>query len=153
ARALGPRIRLVEPGSGSLQKVRFLLDHLNDPVEFVPIDISREQLAEGARVLAQDFPELAVRPICADYSQAFELPEPGPAVRRTVMFFPGSTIGNFEPQEARLFLQRWRDLTGPDGRILVGVDLKKDLDVLLPAYDDPTGVTAAFNKNLLARIN
>jgi dimethylhistidine N-methyltransferase len=153
AGALGTGVRLVEPGSGSLQKVRFLLDHLVEPAGFVPIDISREQLAEEARQLAQDFPELPVHPVCADYSGPLELPEPGPEVRRTVVFFPGSTIGNFEPGGARRFLGRMAALAGPGGAVLLGVDLKKDVEVLQRAYDDPTGVTAAFDKNLLARIN
>ncbi len=153
ADALGPRVRLVEPGSGSLQKVRFLLDHLVDPVDFVPIDISLEQLTEEARQVAVDFPEIAVHPVCADYTAGFTLPEVAGEAARTVVFFPGSTIGNLEPVEARQFLARMAGVVGESGAILLGVDLKKDLDVLHAAYDDAAGVTAAFNRNLLTRIN
>ncbi|MEY2979801.1 MAG: hypothetical protein RL562_28 [Planctomycetota bacterium] len=153
AAALGPRVRLVEPGSGSLQKVRFLLDHLVDPVDFVPIDISLEQLTEEARQVAVDFPEIAVHPVCADYTAGFALPDVEAEAQRTVVFFPGSTIGNLEPHEAAEFLEKMGEVMGESGAILLGVDLKKDLDVLHAAYDDPTGVTAAFNRNLLARIN
>lgn len=153
AAELGPHVRLVEPGSGSLQKVRFLLDHLVDPVDFVPIDISLEQLTEEARQVAVDFPTIAVHPVCADYTAGFSLPEVPDEAARTVVFFPGSTIGNLEPEEAREFLARMARVVGPRGAILLGVDLKKDLGVLHAAYDDAAGVTAAFNKNLLARIN
>jgi dimethylhistidine N-methyltransferase len=153
AAALGPRVRLVEPGSGSLQKVRFLLDHLEEPIDFVPIDISLEQLTEEARQVAVDFPEIDVHPVCADYTAGFTLPEVAGDADRTVVFFPGSTIGNLDPAEARGFLRRMAGVVGERGAILLGVDLKKDVAPLLAAYDDAAGVTAAFNKNLLARIN
>ncbi|MBK8975389.1 MAG: L-histidine N(alpha)-methyltransferase [Planctomycetes bacterium] len=153
AHALGPRVRLVEPGSGSLTKVRTLLEHLREPREFVPIDISREQLESEARILAIELPALRVRPICADFTSGFELPAADRAVARTVVYYPGSTIGNFEPDDAVAFLRRMADWAGDGGALLVGVDLAKPLDVLLPAYDDPRGVTAAFIRNLLSRIN
>ncbi len=153
ARELGPRVRLVEPGAGALTKVRYLLAHLDDPVDFVPIDISIEQLENEARILAKEFPELPVHPVAADFTEAFALPPVDPPPARTVIYYPGSTIGNFLPEDQVAFLLRMRELIGSQGALLVGVDLYKDLSKLLPAYDDAAGVTAAFTKNLLARIN
>jgi len=151
--AIGPRVRLVEYGSGSSRKTRILLDHLEDPVAYVPVDISKDHLLESAEVLAEDYPALPVQPVCADYTTAFHLPEPPRAPRRTVGYYPGSTIGNFRREEARAFLEQIADTVRPDGGLLIGVDLKKDVDVMTAAYDDAEGVTAAFNKNLLRRMN
>lgn len=152
---LGPRCLLVEYGSGSSLKTRILLDHLEAPAGYVPIDISREHLAASARALAAAYEGLPVLAVCADYTQAFELPrlpsEEAPA--QVVVFFPGSTIGNFTPAEAQAFLVRLGGICGPGGGVLVGVDLQKDVGVLHAAYNDAEGVTAAFNKNLLVRIN
>jgi dimethylhistidine N-methyltransferase len=154
ARLVGPAVRLVEFGSGAGVKVRLLLKELERPVGYVPVDISREHLDSAAKALARDFPHLNIAPICADYTKPFELPSPiGPAAQTTVGFFPGSTIGNFTPVEARGFLANARGLLGPKSSMLVGVDLRKDEDVLVRAYDDAEGVTAAFNLNLLRRIN
>jgi len=150
---IGPRARLVEYGSGSSRKIRILLDHLDDPVVYVPIDISGEHLVDAAEALAADYPDLPVQPLCADYTSAVELPSPPAPVARTVGYYPGSTIGNFRPEDARDFLSRVADAVGPDGGLLIGVDLKKDVDVLEAAYNDAAGVTAAFNKNLLRRMN
>ncbi len=153
AALVGPHCRLAELGSGSSTKTRLLLDRLAEPAAYVPIDISRVALLEAATALAVDYPDLAVLAVCADYTQPFELPEPPRPAARTVVFFPGSTIGNLEPPEAQRFLRRVAAWCGRGGGLLIGVDLKKDRAILEPAYDDRRGVTAAFNLNLLARIN
>jgi dimethylhistidine N-methyltransferase len=149
---VGARVALVEYGSGAATKVRFLLDALRDPAAYVPIDISREQLARVAADLEADYPSLAVRPICGDYTRLLPLPNLPPHARR-VAFFPGSTIGNFHPAEAAAFLTRIRRTVGTGGALVIGVDRRKDAAVLHAAYDDPHGVTAAFNRNVLRRIN
>jgi dimethylhistidine N-methyltransferase len=148
---MGPRTLLVEYGSGSSLKTRILLDHLTDPAGYVPLDISKEHLLRSAATLAAAYPDLVVLPVCADYTTAFDLPDFDGA--RPVVFFPGSTIGNFTPDEARAFLRRIAGSVGPGGGLLIGVDLKKDAAVIEAAYNDAQGVTAAFNKNVLARIN
>ena len=153
AEAVGRRARLVEYGSGSSLKTRTLLDHLDDPASYVPVDISKEHLVESANDLAADYPSIPIQPVCADYTTAFDLPEPPLPPARTVGYYPGSTIGNFRRDEARAFLGRIADTVAPDGGLLIGVDLKKNVDVLKAAYDDSEGVTAAFNKNLLRRMN
>jgi dimethylhistidine N-methyltransferase len=153
AEHIGPRARIVEPGSGAGLKTRILLDSLVDPVTYVPVDISREQLEATARELAAVFPDLWVQPVCADYTGAVRLPDPPGVLAGTSLFYPGSTIGNFEPAEARAFLLRVHALVGVGGGALIGVDLLKDPAVLIPAYDDAEGVTALFNKNLLVRLN
>lgn len=153
ADVIGPRARLVEFGSGSSRKTRILLDHLDDLASYVPVDISGEHLEKSANELAEEYPTVPVQPVCADYTTAFELPLPPIPAARTVVYYPGSTIGNFQRAEARDFLSRIADMVGPEGGLLIGVDLKKDIDVLKAAYDDARGVTAAFNKNLLRRMN
>ncbi len=153
AACIGPRARIVEYGSGSSLKTRLLLDVLDAPAGYVPIDISREHLRAAAHRLAQGYPHLPVQPVCADYTGTFTLPAPPAEARRTVIYFPGSTIGNFDPEAARVFLARMAEAAGPDGGLLVGVDLKKDRATLEAAYNDPEGVTAAFNKNVLLRAN
>ena len=150
---LGPHVLLIEYGSGNCMKTRILLEHLRDLAAYVPIDISREQLLRVTRQLASDYPELEVLPVCADYTSSFELPVPKRPSNRVVVYFPGSTIGNFNPVSAKLFLQHIAVACGPDGGLLIGVDLKKDPTVLRHAYNDCQGVTAAFNLNLLERIN
>jgi dimethylhistidine N-methyltransferase len=152
AELAGPRCALVEYGSGAGVKVRLLLEALADPVAYVPIDISREQLARVARELAGQFPRVAVRPLCADYTRRLRLAAL-PHDARRLAFFPGSTIGNFHPAEAAAFLRRVRRAVGPDGALLLGVDRRKDARVLHAAYNDRAGVTAAFNLNVLARLN
>ncbi|MGE5608905.1 MAG: L-histidine N(alpha)-methyltransferase [Bacillota bacterium] len=144
---------LLEYGSGSSIKTRILLDHLQDPVAYVPIDISRTQLMHAAGAMAAAYPHLEVLPVCADYTQHFAVPAGCKEADRTVVYFPGSTIGNFEPREAKDFLSRVRAVCGPGGGLLIGVDLKKDPRLLHLAYNDAAGVTACFNLNLLARIN
>jgi dimethylhistidine N-methyltransferase len=152
ASLIGRRARLVELGSGSSTKTRVLLDRLADLDSYVPVDISADYLARAASALARDYPHIAIVPIAADYSLPFELPRSHGATR-TVVYFPGSTIGNLVPADARRFLKVIAGVAGPRGGLLIGVDLKKDPRVLHAAYNDPEGVTAAFNSNLLVRIN
>lgn len=153
AEAVGPGARLVEYGSGSSRKIRILLDHLEDLAAYVPVDISRIHLVEAAEALAADYPDVPIQPLCADYTTAFELPTPPRPPARTVGYYPGSTIGNFRPEDAKAFLRRVAEVVGADGGLLIGVDLQKDVDVLEAAYNDAAGVTAAFSKNLLHRMN
>ncbi|NNL86179.1 MAG: L-histidine N(alpha)-methyltransferase [Myxococcales bacterium] len=152
ASALGSAVRLVEYGSGSSIKTRILLDHLRDPAAYVPVDISAEHLTRSAAELSSAYPGLKVLPVCADFTRDFPLPEV-PEAKRTVVYFPGSTIGNFSPKDAAEFLRGVADLCGPGGGLLIGVDLVKDRPVLERAYNDEEGVTAAFNLNLLRRLN
>jgi dimethylhistidine N-methyltransferase len=142
---------LIELGSGSSLKIQILLDALR-PRVYVPVDISKAHLLESAQALAERFPALAIRAACADYSGPFELPLES-EWKELAAFFPGSSIGNFDPHEARAFLKRVARVLGPGGRLLIGVDLRKDRSILNAAYNDAQGVTAAFNLNLLARIN
>lgn len=148
---LGPDVQLVELGSGSSTKVRILLDALDRPWAYVPVDISRDHLARAAQAIQDDYPDLRVEAIAADFVQAFELPPRGPG--RRVAFYPGSSVGNFAPAEAEAFLRLWARRLGRRALMLVGVDLRKGAEVLEPAYDDAQGVTAAFSLNLLARAN
>jgi dimethylhistidine N-methyltransferase len=152
ARLVGPRAALIEFGSGSGEKTRRLLRHLDQPVACVPVEISKNHLLASAESLAADFPELDVMAVCADFTQPFELPDIEGAQRRLV-FFPGSTIGNFTPDQAVSLLKVMRQVAGPDGALLIGADLVKDRATLEAAYNDSQGVTAAFNLNLLRRIN
>jgi dimethylhistidine N-methyltransferase len=153
ASLLGARCLLVEYGSGSSRKTRLLLDCLRDAAGYVPIDISREALSESARALVAAYPALEVLPVCADYTETFELPRPRALPERRGVYFPGSTIGNFTPPQAQRFLARMARVAGPSGALLIGIDLAKDRATLERAYDDAAGVTAAFNQNLLVRIN
>lgn len=153
ADCLGPHTAIVEFGSGSSLKTRKLLSRLESPVALIPVDISREHLAHSARVLAAQFPRLAVRPVCADFTQPFELPAIARGAEKTIVYFPGSTIGNFSPSEAAELLEVIGDCAGSGGGLLIGVDLKKPRSILEPAYDDARQVTAEFNLNLLRRMN
>ncbi|MGH8283166.1 MAG: L-histidine N(alpha)-methyltransferase [Gammaproteobacteria bacterium] len=153
AAALGPRVLLVEPGSGSSLKTRLLLEHLSRPSAYVPVDISRAHLVNAADRLNQLYPGLEVLPVCADFSQPFTIPVPRRRAARSVIYFPGSTIGNFEPAAAIRLLKQLRRIAGPESGLLIGVDLQKDLAILERAYNDAAGVTAAFNLNLLLHIN
>jgi len=153
AAALGPGVLLIEYGSGSGRKTRLLLDHLEAPAGYVPIDISSEALEASARRLAAEYPSLEVLPVCADYTAPFRIPRPARPPTRRAVYFPGSTIGNFSPAGARRFLSHIARVVGPGGGLIVGMDLRKDPAVLEAAYDDAAGVTAAFNLNLLTRIN
>lgn len=155
ARAVGPDAVLIEYGSGSSAKTRVLLDALlalpGGLAMYVPIDISPTALDEAARALRRDYPGLAVSPVVADYTGPFPLPDVTPRLRR-VVFFPGSTVGNFAPAETDAFLRHVVGVVGPGGALLIGADQRKDAEILRLAYDDPEGVTAAFNKNLLVRM-
>lgn len=152
AQAVGTGAVVVEPGAGDMRKIRLLLSSLR-PRAYVPIDLALGQLRAEAEVLAREQPQLEVTAVSADFYspglQARLLREPG----RKVVFFPGSTIGNFEPPEALAFLRRARALAGEGGAALIGVDLHKPAAILERAYDDPEGYTAQFNLNLLARLN
>ncbi|GJE01001.1 L-histidine N(alpha)-methyltransferase [Methylobacterium isbiliense] len=152
AAEVAPGSALVELGSGSTQKVRRLLPHLRDLAAYVPVDVSEEFLRSEAEDLRADFPHLRVEPVAADFTQPFALPEDLAGLPRAG-FFPGSTIGNFEPQAAAALLRHVAATFGAGARLIVGVDLVKDKAVLDAAYDDAAGVTAAFNLNLLTRIN
>ena len=148
----GEHTALIEYGSGAGVKVRLLLDELRNPAAYVPVDISMEQLTAVASDLARQYPHLRVAPVCADYTTRFALP-PLPDDTRRVAFFPGSTIGNLHPAEATAFLHRIRSTIGARGALILGVDRRKDERVLHAAYNDAAGVTAAFNLNLLTRLN
>jgi dimethylhistidine N-methyltransferase len=150
AALFGPRAEIVEFGAGASEKIRPLLDRLDRPCAYLPVDISGGYLRGVAARLESDYPKLAVLPIVADFSRDFELPSTR-ALRR-IGFFPGSTIGNFEPDDARNFLTRAARLL-KGGGLLIGVDLVKDPALLHAAYNDGAGVTAAFNRNLLVRAN
>jgi dimethylhistidine N-methyltransferase len=153
AARLGPDCLLIEYGSGSSTKTRLLLDQLQRPAAYVPIDISRELLEQSAADLARTYHDLQVVPVCADYTAAVELPSRLPRHARRIAYYPGSTIGNFVPEDARRFMTRVAEVCGPDGGLVIGVDLKKDPLMLHRAYNDALGVTAAFNMNILVRLN
>jgi len=149
---LGPHCLLIEYGSGNSTKVCMLLDALQEPAGYVPIDIAKDQLLRSVAALAGAYPELEVLPVCADYTSDFELPLPKKPVWRRVAYFPGSTIGNFDREPAKRFLQQIAKVC-QGGGLLIGVDLKKDFNILHRAYNDSQGVTAQFNKHLLVRMN
>ncbi len=153
ARHIGPRARVVEYGSGNGSKTHLLLDHLDQPTAYVPVEISRRHLLESAQQLQASFPRIEVLPVCADFTQAIKLPQPRGAFERTVVFFPGSTIGNFAKGEAVDLMRRMGAVVGVGGGLLIGVDLQKDRTILERAYNDASDVTARFNLNLLQRIN
>src|SRR3984957_4581282 len=147
-----PGCALIEFGAGSSKKARILLGAAATVEAYVPVDISGDFLQRDAAQLRRDFPHLGVHPVIADFTHPFEIPA-SIATRPRVGFFPGSTIGNFEPHEAAKFLRHAGAMLGAGAVLIVGVDLVKDASVLCPAYNDAEGVTAKFNLNLLARIN
>lgn len=151
ARCLGRGCLLVEPGSGNSAKVRELLDAIQ-PHSYLPMDISKAFLQKEARKLAEEFPWLEVHAVCSDFTVSMDIPLYPEGIHR-VAFFPGSTIGNFEPPAAAGLLRDIRAMVGDQGGLLIGVDRKKDQNLLDAAYNDADGVTAAFNKNLLVRMN
>lgn len=151
AETLGKDCLLIEPGSGDSYKVRLLLDALR-PIAYLPIDISRHYLQDEAQKLAEEFSWLNVHAVCADFTGKLELPYHVKSTNK-IAFFPGSTIGNFLPEQAISVLDEIRTMVGKDGGLLIGVDLQKDTDILNAAYNDKKGFTEQFNKNLLARIN
>ena len=153
AQLIGPNAALIEFGSGSSDKTRVLIDKLESLSCYVPIDISRDYLFEAAGLLARDYPHLRISPVCADFTQPFDLPVHIAAAQRRIVYFPGSTLGNFETDAARRLLTTMRTIIGRKGAVLIGIDLKKDRDVLERAYNDAAGVTAEFNLNALRHIN
>ncbi len=149
---IGPKAEIIEFGAGSMQKVRVLLDALDHPQRYVPIDISGEHLHASAEKMRQAYPQLQVEPLIADYTQDLVLPPDVPPEGRRVGFFPGSTLGNFEPLDALRFMRMCaRTLQG--GALILGADLVKHPDTLHAAYNDSQGVTAEFNRNVLVRAN
>lgn len=154
AACVGPAAQIVEYGCGSVRKIRLLLDALVRPASYVAVDISREHLLNAAAALAADYPDMEVHALCADFTKPFDVPtaKQAPDARR-VGFFPGSTIGNFNRKDAVALLAGAAESLGSGGGMVIGVDLKKEESVLHAAYNDSQGVTAAFNLNLLARIN
>lgn len=149
---LGESIQLIELGSGSSLKTRLLLNNLKNVHSYVPVDISEEFLGEVAAELQREYPALNIKPVAADYTKPFKLPEKLANVRR-IAYYPGSTIGNFTKENAEDFIKLISKLVGNKGGLLIGFDLLKDRDTLLAAYNDSKGITAAFNKNILQRIN
>lgn len=154
ARMVGNGAVIIEPGSGSGDKIKILLKAMKSVKSYIPIEISREILLRMTSELHEEFPDLRVLPVCADFSQDIELPlSVDSQAGKKVIFFPGSTIGNMNPSEAISFLKRYGKMLSAGGGLLIGVDLKKDHGTFKLAYDDPQGVTAAFNLNLLERLN
>jgi L-histidine Nalpha-methyltransferase len=153
AAAFGAGIELIGLGTGAGTKTGILLRHLDCPVAYVSVDISKEQLTESTAAFRHIFPALEILPVCADYLEPFDLPTPLRTPARKVVYFPGSTLGNLSPKQAHEFLDKIAEMAGKDGRLLIGVDLKKSKTILEHAYNDAAGVTAQFNLNLLARAN
>lgn len=153
AEAVGPRAHVVEYGSGSGRKTRLLLDALDDPVAYTPIEISRSALLASVERLDREFGDVEVLPVCADFTQPVPLPRPSREADHALVFFPGSTLGNFTDAEALRLLSAMRQTMGDRGGALVGIDLQKSSAVIEAAYNDAAGVTAAFTLNLLARLN
>jgi L-histidine Nalpha-methyltransferase len=151
--ALGPDCEVIEFGSGSGLKTRLLLEQLQEPRAYLPIEIADEHLERSAQELAERFPGLAILPVNADFTGPLLLPETGDPRARRVVYFPGSTIGNFSPRAAAGLLATIAWLVGEGGGLLIGLDLEKDESIVWPAYNDRRGVTAAFNLNLLERVN
>ena len=153
ASLLGHGSLLIEYGSGSSQKTRTLLDNLPNLAGYIPIDISQEHLMQSAADITAAYPDLEVAPVCADYETNFQIPTLSRPVSRRVIYYPGSTLGNFHPPEAVAFLNQMRTVCGPESNLLIGIDLKKDEGLLHRAYNDCAGVTAAFNLNILTHLN
>ncbi len=140
---------VIEPGAGSCEKIRYLLGDIA-PESYIPTDISADYLQQAAAQLRRAFPQVRIEPIAADFNQSFELPN---TMGRCLLFYPGSTIGNFTPDQAVIFLERCAHVLGSGGGLLVGVDLHKDSAVLNAAYNDSQGITAEFNRNILNHAN
>ena len=150
---LGPNVELIGLGTGAGTKTRILIEALQNPAVYISVDISEKQLRESTALFRKIFPNLEILPVSADYLQPVVLPSPNRKPARKIVYFPGSTIGNFDPDEAMQFLRRIANVCRGGGGLLIGVDLKKDREVLEAAYNDSAGVTAEFNLNLLQRIN
>ena len=143
----------IELGSGSSTKTRILLDALNDLTAYIPVDISEDFLYKTSDQLNAIYPSLNIIPVCTDYTKSFELPSIEKPVNKTIVFYPGSTIGNFNPAQAKKFLHLIAEICDSGGGLIIGVDLKKDKKILEAAYNDSRGITAAFNLNMLRRLN
>lgn len=153
AHALGPDVRLVEFGNGSGLKTQLLLGAMQQPAAYVPVELSASALTASCIELQRHFPPLEIQPLELDFTLPLNLPPTRRAARRSVIYFAGSTLGNFAEAEATLLLRQMRCAAGPDGRVLLGLDLKKDPAVIHAAYNDAAGITAAFTLNLLVRLN
>jgi L-histidine N-alpha-methyltransferase len=153
AELLGRRVSVIEFGSGSSAKIRTLLDGLQEPAAYVPVDISADYLRGMAHALEIDYPQITIRPVVADMTRPFELPRFEIPPERNIVFFPGSTIGNFDTREARDLLKVMHAEAKPGGALLIGVDPVKDPEVIRSAYNDTQGVTAEFNLNILRHLN
>ncbi len=153
ASLVGKQASLIEFGSGSSLKTRVLLEHLDDLAAYVPVDISEDHLLESSRQIREEFPDLDVLPVVADFTQPFQLPTPKVMPVRNIIYFPGSTIGNFTNDAARELLQVMYEEAGAGGALLIGVDLQKDPAIIELAYNDSAGVTAEFNRNMLRHLN
>ena len=153
ASLVGKQASLIEFGSGSSLKTRVLLEHLDDLAAYVPVDISEDHLLESSRQIREEFPDLDVLPVVADFTQPFQLPTPKVMPVRNIIYFPGSTIGNFTNDAARELLQVMYEEAGAGGALLIGVDLQKDPAIIERAYNDSAGVTAEFNRNMLRHLN
>jgi len=153
AEAVGEQSVIVELGSGNSTKTRLLLDHMSDISAYVPVEISEEYLMKTVRSLKDEYPDLSIKPVCADYTKPFRIPPIAKTFEYYVIFYPGSTIGNFRPERAQQFLKTISRLLVPGGGMLIGVDLKKSRETLEAAYNDAKGVTAQFNLNMLLRLN
>jgi len=150
---IGPQASLIEFGSGSSLKTRILLENLNDLAAYVPVDISREHLLASQQRVRDAFPHIDVLPVVADFTHPFGLPSPATMPERNVVYFPGSTIGNFEYDDALNLLRTMYEEAGEGGALLIGADLQKDPVVIDAAYNDSAGVTARFNLNMLTHLN
>jgi dimethylhistidine N-methyltransferase len=150
---IGDKCVLVELGSGSSVKIKLLLDHLKNLAAYVPVDISAEHLIKSNKLLNEEYPDLKIYPIAADYTRWFKLPDIKNECNTIGAFYPGSTIGNFTPEEAREFLGRIAKICGKGSGLLIGVDLQKDTNILNKAYNDSEGITAEFNLNILNHVN
>ncbi len=153
AAQIGTEVMLVEFGSGSSTKSRVLLDALSDPVAYVPLDISEEHLLMTAAGLRLKYPKLEILPLVADFTKPFKLPQSARKPSHAAVYFPGSTIGNFVPHEAATLLDRISKILGPQGGLLIGVDLQKNRAIIEAAYNDAKGITDEFNLNVLQRVN
>lgn len=149
---LGEKLILIEPGSGSSEKTKILLSGLQSISTYIPIDISGDYLGKVAEGLRKEYPNIEIEPLATDYTIPFELPEIQENTRK-IIFFPGSTIGNFKEETVNRFFNIISKIVGEYGGMLIGVDLKKDIQILEAAYNDSKGVTAAFNKNMLLHLN
>ena len=150
---VGYQASLIEFGSGSSMKTRVLLESLHELAAYVPVDISEEHLLESAKLIQSEFPQIEVAPVVADFTKPFDLPSPRIPPKRNIVYFPGSTIGNLERDDALSLLDVMHQEAGANGALLIGVDLQKDPDVIEAAYNDSAGVTAEFNLNMLQRMN